>query len=197
MRHSASHVMAGAVQELFPEARFAIGPPIEDGFYYDFDLPRPLTPDDLRLVEEGMRRAIAAEHPFSQEEMSQEEARKLFAGQPYKLELLDDIPDDTVSIYHHGDFIDLCRGPHLPSTAEVKAFKLLSISGAYWRGDEKRPMLQRIYGTVFETEEQLQDYLLRLETASIDAYQRLVDHWLVSELGIDRYFTYIVTKQVK
>ncbi|MEE9202632.1 MAG: threonine--tRNA ligase, partial [Dehalococcoidia bacterium] len=107
MRHSASHVMAGAVQELFPEAKFAIGPPIEDGFYYDFDLNRPLTPEDLPHIEEAMRRAIAAAHPFHREEMTRDEARKLFADQPYKLELLDEIPDETVSIYRHGDFVDL------------------------------------------------------------------------------------------
>jgi threonyl-tRNA synthetase len=173
MRHSASHVMAGAVQELFPEARFAIGPPIEDGFYYDFDLPRPLTPEDLPRIEEVMRRAIAAGHPFHREEMTREEARKLFAGQPYKLELLDEIPDEQVSIYRHGDFVDLCRGPHLATTGEVKTFKLLSTSGAYWRGDERRPMLQRIYGTAFETDQELQDYLHRLEEAQQRDHRKL------------------------
>ena len=159
MRHSASHVMAEAVQYLFPGAKFGIGPTIENGFYYDFELPRPLTPEDLPLIENKMREIISQNVPFVMEEMSKDEARKLFTTQPYKLELIDEIPDTTVTIYKQGSFTDLCRGPHLASTGEVKAFKLTHLAGAYWRGDEKRPMLQRIYGVAFESQEELDDYL--------------------------------------
>ena len=173
IRHSAAHILAEAVQKLFPEAKFGIGPPTAEGFYYDFDLPRSLTPDDLSQIEELMRESIAADHPFIREEVSQEEARRIFASQPYKLELLEEIPDEKVTIYRQGNFVDLCRGPHVASTGEVKAFKLLSIAGAYWRGDEGRPMLQRIYGTAFETPEELQDYLAKLEEASRRDHRRL------------------------
>jgi len=159
MRHSASHVMAEAVQYLFPGAKFGIGPTIENGFYYDFELPRPLTPEDLPVIENKMKEIISQNVPFVMEEMSKDEARKLFATQPYKLELIDEIPDTTVTIYKQGSFTDLCRGPHLASTGEVKAFKLTHLAGAYWRGDEKRPMLQRIYGVAFESQEELDDYL--------------------------------------
>ncbi len=159
MRHSASHIMAEAVQCLFPEAKFGIGPTIENGFYYDFELPRPLTPEDLPVIENKMREIISQNVPFVTEEMSKDEARKLFATQPYKLELIDEIPDTSVTIYKQGSFTDLCRGPHLATTGEVKAFKLTHLAGAYWRGDEKRPMLQRIYGVAFESQEELDDYL--------------------------------------
>jgi threonyl-tRNA synthetase len=159
MRHSASHIMAEAVQYLFPEAKFGIGPTIESGFYYDFELPRPLTPEDLPVIENKMREIISQNLPFAAEEMSKDEARKLFATQPYKLELINEITDNTVTIYKQGSFTDLCRGPHLASTGEVKAFKLTHIAGAYWRGDEKRPMLQRIYGVAFESQKELDDYL--------------------------------------
>jgi threonyl-tRNA synthetase len=160
MRHSASHVMAEAVQYLFPEARFGIGPNIEDGFYYDFELPRPLTPEDLPLIENKMRELISRDVPFVTREISRDEARKLFASQPYKLELIDEIPDNNVTVYKQGSFTDLCRGPHVSSTGEVKALKLTHLAGAYWRGDEKRPMLQRIYGVAFESQQELDDYLL-------------------------------------
>jgi len=159
MRHSASHIMAEAVQCLFSEAKFGIGPTIENGFYYDFELPRPLTPEDLPVIENKMRVIISQNVPFIMEEMSKDEARKIFATQPYKLELIDEIPDTTVTTYKQGSFTDLCRGPHLASTGEVKAFKLTHLAGAYWRGDEKRPMLQRIYGVAFESQEELDDYL--------------------------------------
>jgi len=159
MRHSASHIMAEAVQYLFPGAKFGIGPTIENGFYYDFELQRPLTPEDLPVIENKMREIISQDVPFVMEEMSKDEARKLFATQPYKLELINEIPDTTVTIYKQGSFTDLCRGPHLTSTGEVKAFKLTHLAGAYWRGDEKRPMLQRIYGVAFESQEELDDYL--------------------------------------
>ena len=159
MRHSASHVMAEAVQYLFPEAKFGIGPTIENGFYYDFELPRPLTPEDLPVIKNKMKEIISQNVPFVTEEISKDEARKLFATQPYKLELINEIPDTSVTIYKQGSFTDLCRGPHLASTGEVKAFKLTHLAGAYWRGDEKRPMLQRIYGVAFESQEELDDYL--------------------------------------
>ena len=165
MRHSTSHVMAEAVQLLFPDARFGIGPSIEDGFYYDFELPRSLTPDDLTTIESKMKEIIAANTPFVYQRASKEEARQIFSDQPYKLELIDELPDDEISIYRQGSFTDLCRGPHLASTGEVKTFKLTSSAGAYWRGDERRPMLQRIYGVAFEDETQLNEYLDRLEEA--------------------------------
>lgn len=165
MRHSAAHMMAEVVQAMFPEAKFGIGPAIENGFYYDFDLPRPLTPDDLPLIEAKMSEIIAANLPFSREEVTKEEARRLFAGQPYKLELIDEITEEKVSLYRQGSFVDLCRGPHVAATGEIKAFKLLSIAGAYWRGDESRPMLQRIYGVALATKELLAEHLKNLEEA--------------------------------
>ncbi|MFC1965006.1 threonine--tRNA ligase, partial [Chloroflexota bacterium] len=153
VRHSAAHVMAETVQSIFPDAKFAIGPAIEDGFYYDFDLPRSLSPDDLPVIENKMSEIISANLPFTNKEVAKEEAQELFASQPYKLELIDEIPDEKVSLYQQGSFIDLCRGPHVSSTGEIKAFKLTSIAGAYWRGEESRPMLQRIYGVAFDTKE--------------------------------------------
>jgi threonyl-tRNA synthetase len=173
MRHSAAHVMAEAVESLFPEAKFGIGPSIEDGFYYDFDLPRSLTPEDLPVIDDGMRAIIVQNVPFIREEVSKEEARKIFARQPYKLELIDEIPDEKVTIYKQGSFTDLCRGPHVASTGEMKAFKLTHIAGAYWRGDEKRPMLQRIYGVAFESEAELVDYLARQAEAMRRDHRRL------------------------
>jgi threonyl-tRNA synthetase len=173
MRHSASHIMAEAVLSQFPEAKLAIGPPIENGFYYDFDLPRSLTPEDLAAIDERMRQSIAADHPFSREELPKEEARRLFADQPYKLELIEDIEGDKVTLYRHASFVDLCAGPHVASTGEVKAFKLTSVAGAYWRGDERRPMLQRIYGALFETQGDLDEYLNRLEEAQRRDHRRL------------------------
>ncbi|MFO8009246.1 MAG: threonine--tRNA ligase [Dehalococcoidia bacterium] len=174
IRHSASHVMAEAVQSLFPEAKFGIGPATEDGFYYDFELPRSLIPDDLAAIEERMRESIEADAPFSREEISREEALKVFQSQPYKIELINEMEDSVVSIYRQGSFTDLCRGPHVASTGEIKAYKLLSIAGAYWRGDEKRSMLQRIYGTAFETRAELEDYLKRLEEIEARDHRRLV-----------------------
>jgi len=173
LRHSASHIMAEAVLSLFPDAKLGIGPPIDTGFYYDFDLPRSLTLDDLKVIEERMRQSISGDQPFVQQEVSKEEARRLFAQQPYKLELIEEIADEKVSTYRHGDFLDLCAGPHLASTGQVRAFKLTSIAGAYWRGDERRPMLQRIYGALFETEEELADHLRRLEEAQRRDHRRL------------------------
>jgi threonyl-tRNA synthetase len=169
MRHSASHVMAEAVQSLFPEAKFGIGPMIENGFYYDFELPRALVPEDLPVIENKMKEIISQDVPFISEKISKDQARRLFATQPYKLELIDEIADTGVTVYRQGSFTDLCRGPHLASTGDVKAFKLTHLAGAYWRGDEKRPMLQRVYGVAFESPEELDGYLaLQAEAAKRD-----------------------------
>jgi len=173
MRHSAAHVMAEAVQSIFPDAKFGIGPAIDNGFYYDFDLPRSLTPEDLPLIEAKMKEIIASNLPFVREEISKEKARQLFGAQPYKLELIDEIPDEKVSIYRQGSFVDLCRGPHVSSTGKIEAFKLISIAGAYWRGDEHRPMLQRIYGVAFNTKEALAEYLRRIEEAARRDHRKL------------------------
>jgi threonyl-tRNA synthetase len=173
MRHSAAHVLAEAVLAIFPEAKFAIGPAIEDGFYYDFDLPRPLKPEDLPAIEKKMVEIVKADLPFTHREVNKQEARKLFDGQPYKLELIDEIVDDKVGIYQQGKFTDLCRGPHVSSTGEIGAFKLTSIAGAYWRGDEHKPMLQRIYGVAFPTQPELDDYLGKIEEAKKRDHRRL------------------------
>ncbi len=175
-RHSLGHVMAEAVLSMFPEAKFGIGPDIDAGFYYDFDLPRALTPEDLAEVEQRMRRILKEGRRFERSEISREEARALFAEQPYKLELIRDLPEgEAISIYTQGRFVDLCRGPHVEDTKQIeaRAFKLLSIAGAYWRGDEKRPMLQRIYGTAWETKEELEVYLKRLEEIERRDHRRL------------------------
>ena len=174
MRHSAAHVMADAVLQLFPEAKIGIGPPTEDGFYYDFEVSRPFTPEDLEQIEAIMRQTIAGDHPFEMEVIGREEARNLFSHQPYKLELIDGIPDEeTLSTYSHGAFVDLCQGPHVGSTGAITASKLLSVAGAYWRGDEGRTMLQRIYGTAFETYDALQKHLELLEEAEKRDHRRL------------------------
>jgi threonyl-tRNA synthetase len=165
--------MAEAVLSIFPDAKFAIGPAIEDGFYYDFDLPRPLTPEDLPVIEKKMGEIVKANSPFKHREITKTEAKKLFAKQPYKLELLEDINDDKVGVYEQGNFTDLCRGPHINSTGEIKAFKLTSIAGAYWRGDEHNAMLQRIYGVAFGSQKELDDYLTRLEEAKKRDHRKL------------------------
>ncbi len=159
MRHSAAHVMAQAVQFLFPEAKFGIGPAIENGFYYDFELPRALKLEDLTAIESKMKEIIDANLRFTIGEMNKEAAHQLFAAQPYKLDLINEFPDTSVTIYRQGNFTDLCRGPHVASTGEIKALKLTHIAGAYWRGDERRPMLQRIYGIAFDSQTELEDYL--------------------------------------
>ena len=174
LRHSASHIMAEAVQSLFPDAKFGVGPVIENGFYYDFDLPRPLTPDDLPSIEKLMSKIIARNTPFTYEEASKDDARRIFVSQPYKLELIDEIQEERVGIYRQGQFTDLCRGPHVKSTGEVKAFKLLNIAGAYWRGDEKRPMLQRIYGAAFETQAELDEHIKKLAEIEARDHRRLI-----------------------
>ncbi|MFO7711709.1 MAG: threonine--tRNA ligase [Dehalococcoidia bacterium] len=173
MHHSAAHIMAEAVQQLFAEAKFGIGPAIESGFYYDFDLSRPLTLDDLPLIESKMREIIANDETFILQEMSKDEARNLFARQPYKLELIDEIPDATVTVYRQGAFVDLCRGPHLDTTGGVKEFKLTHIAGAYWRGDDKQPMLQRIYGVAFGSRDELEECLWRQEEAAKRDHRKL------------------------
>jgi len=186
MRHSAAHVMAEAVQELFPGARFAIGPAIEDGFYYDMELPRPVTPEDLPAIEECMRASIAANHPFVHSEWPRKKALKYFKehDQPYKIELIENLPGETVGIEEQGPFLDLCRGQHVANTGEIGPFKLMRVAGAYWRGDEKRPMLQRIYGTAWFTQEDLDAYLERLEEAKRRDHRKLgkdLDLFMISE----------------
>jgi len=175
LRHTASHVMAEAVQELYPGTLLAIGPAIEDGFYYDFDTESTFGPEDLARIEERMAEIVAADKPLARREMSRSEAVEFFAerGEKYKVELLEELPDDTVSVYSQGDFVDLCRGPHLPSTGRLGAFKLLSLAGAYWRGDERNPMLQRIYGTAFPAQEQLDEFLRLREQAEQRDHRRL------------------------
>src|SRR6266540_3633484 len=187
LRHSAAHVMAEAVLEEFPEGKIAIGPPIEDGFYYDFDLPRPLTPEDLTAIEERMRRIIKGNYPFEYREVGADAARTLFADQPYKLELIDGLAhgldeygethhgDTVISTYKHDTFEDLCRGPHVERTGNIppEGFKLLSVAGAYWRGDASKPMLQRIYGTAWNSKAELDDYLFRLEEAKRRDHRKL------------------------
>ena len=166
LRHTASHILAQAVKRLFPKTRLGIGPAIEDGFYYDFDTEHGFVSDDLAIIEAEMARIIEENLPVCREIMSREEARALFEQmqEPFKLEILEEIPEDEpVSIYRQGEFVDLCAGPHVPSTGYVKAYKLLSIAGAYWRGDENRPMLQRIYGTAFMNQQDLEAHLARLE----------------------------------
>jgi len=189
LRHSASHVMAQAVVEKFPGAKLAIGPAIEDGFYYDFDLPRPLTPEDLEEIEGRMREIIAEGHDFVQKEMDEEEARQIFSDQPYKLELIDEIVstgmdehgeavhgEPKLSLYWDGEFVDLCRGPHVENTGDLNAdaIKLLSVAGAYWRGDEGRPMLQRIYGTAWDSAEELKEFLDWREEVERRDHRRLI-----------------------
>jgi len=200
--------MAQAVLEKFPEGKVAIGPPIENGFYYDFDLPQPLTPEDMEEIEARMREIIAEGHDFEYREVSAEEARRIFDDQPYKLELIDDIlsagtdeaarqgrpggepldEEPKLSIYKSGPFTDLCRGPHVSNTREINtdAIKLLNVAGAYWRGDERRPMLQRIYGTAWETSEQLEEYLWQREEAIRRDHRKLgreLDLFSIQELG--------------
>ncbi len=175
LRHSAAHVMAEAVKSLFPSARVTIGPDIENGYYYDFDYERPFTPEDLEKIEARMAESVARNYPFEREVVSVDQARKIFLdmNETYKLEILDDLEESTVTLYRHGDFVDLCRGPHIPSTGLLKAFKLTSVAGAYWRGDEKRPMLQRIYGTAFASPKDLKKHLAQLEEARKRDHRKL------------------------
>jgi threonyl-tRNA synthetase len=188
IRHSAAHVMAQAVVEMFPEAKYTIGPPVEDGFYYDFDLPRPLTPDDLAGIEKRMRQIIAGQYDFVKKVVSADEARQIFRDQPYKLELIEGLAQGgfdeygnplaekpEISIYTHDKFVDLCRGPHVQNTRFINpaAVKLMNVAGAYWRGDEKKPMLQRIYGTAWRNPQELEEYLWKLEEAKKRDHRKL------------------------
>jgi threonyl-tRNA synthetase len=166
LRHSSAHVLATAVRQLFPQAGIGFGPPIDDGFYYDFEVPRPFTPEDLERIEERMREVVKADYPFLREEVDRADARRRFKDDPLKLERLEELKDDEViSVYTDGPFVDLCRGPHVPSTGHVKHFKLLHGAGAYWRGDSRRQMLQRIYGTAYFTKDDLDADLRRREEA--------------------------------
>ena len=176
MRHSCAHLMAMAVKQLYPQAQLAIGPMIENGFYYDFAYSRPFTPDDLTLIENRMRELSREDIPFSRVEVSRAEAEDLFnsIGETYKCQIASDLPSDAVvSLYRQGAFVDLCRGPHVPSTGRIKAFKLTKVAGAYWRGDSKNTMLQRIYGTCWPDERSLSDYLVRIEEAAKRDHRKL------------------------
>ncbi|HXI45557.1 MAG TPA: threonine--tRNA ligase [Candidatus Acidoferrales bacterium] len=184
MRHSTAHVMAESVLDLFPGAKLGIGPAIADGFYYDFELPRALTPDDLAAIEERMHASVAADHAFVRKEVAFDDARAVEegSGQDFKVEILDDLaskaraadePPPEISFYEHGPFSDLCKGPHVASTGKIGPFKLLSVAGAYWRGDEKRPMLQRVYGTVWASREDLEQFLWRREEAKKRDHRKL------------------------
>ncbi len=173
LRHTASHILAQAVKRLFPQAKLAIGPPIKDGFYYDFLVDQPFCAEDLEKIEEEMRKISQADYPVEQLFFSAEEAKRILAFEPLKLELLKEIPGEQISFYRQGDFIDLCRGPHISSTGMVKYFKILSTAGAYWRGNEQREKLQRIYGTAFYTEEELQQYLHSIEEAKKRDHRKL------------------------
>ena len=175
-RHSASHLMAQAVKQLFPEAKVAIGPAVDDGFYYDFDIDHPFTPEDLEKIERKMAELVKADTPFVRHEVTKDDAIRFFSerGEQYKVEILRDLPDgERISQYQQGDFVDLCRGPHVPSTGKIKAFKLLTIAGAYWRGDERNKMLQRIYGTSFPSQKELTAHLEKIEEAKRRDHRKL------------------------
>lgn len=175
IRHSAAHIMACAVKRLFPAAKVTIGPSIDNGFYYDFDVARPFSPEDFEAIEREMQKIVDAATPFERSELSRDEAIALFEGmgETYKAEIIRDLPNQTVSLYRCGEFVDLCRGPHIPHAGFVKAFKLMSVAGAYWRGDEKNPMLSRIYGTAFADAKALKEHLHRIEEAKRRDHRKL------------------------
>ncbi|BEH10504.1 MULTISPECIES: threonine--tRNA ligase [Geobacter] len=175
IRHSTSHLMAQAVKQLFPTAKVTIGPAVETGFYYDFDVEPPFSPEDLARIEERMRELAKADIPVERQVLSRDEAVKLFRdmGEEYKVEIIEALPEENVSLYRQGDFVDLCRGPHLPSTSFCRAFKLTSLAGAYWRGDEKNKMLQRVYGTAFADKKELDAYLEKIEEAKRRDHRKL------------------------
>ena len=188
IRHSAAHIMAQAVQRLFPNTKVTIGPVIENGFFYDFDPEKPFTEEDLVKIEDEMKKIVKENYPFERSEMSAEEAKKFFAekGETYKVEIIDDLGEDTVSIYKQGEFVDLCRGTHIPSTGYLKAFKLMSTAGAYWRGDSNKKMLQRIYGVAFATKKELDEYLKMMEEAEKRDHRKLgkdLELFFISEYG--------------
>ncbi|MRR37659.1 TGS domain-containing protein, partial [bacterium] len=175
IRHSTSHLMAQAVKDLFPQAKVTIGPAVENGFYYDFDVDHAFTPEDLERIEARMQEIAKSDLKLERQVISKDDAIKIFKdmGETYKVELIEAIGDDTVSLYRQGNFVDLCRGPHLPSTANCRAFKLTSLAGAYWRGDEKNKMLQRVYGTAFADKKELEAYLERIEEAKRRDHRKL------------------------
>jgi threonyl-tRNA synthetase len=175
LRHSTAHLMAQAVKRLFPEVQITIGPVIDNGFYYDFKRPEGFTPEDLTRIEETMRKIVDENLSVSREELPRAEAVRLFRdmGEHYKVEIIEGLPEDTVSLYRQGEFVDLCRGPHVPSTGKIPAFRLTSVAGAYWRGDSKNEMLQRIYGTAWASEKDLEAYLKRIEEAKQRDHRRV------------------------
>ena len=188
LRHSAAHIMAQAVQRVFPGTKVTIGPVIENGFFYDFDPVKPFAEEDLIIIEKEMEKIVKENHQFTREEMTAADAKKLFAemGEDYKQEIIDDLGVESVSIYKQGEFVDLCRGTHLPSTGYLKAFKLMSTAGAYWRGDSNKKMLQRIYGVAFPTKKELDDYLILLEEAERRDHRKLgkqLDLFFLDEHG--------------
>src|ERR687885_260197 len=173
LRHSTAHAMAQAILELYPGSKLTIGPPVENGFYYDIDVAGRITDEDLPRIEDRMREIAARDLPIEREEVSKAEAEALYEDNPYKLEIIEDLEDGDISVYRQGDFFDLCRGPHVPSTGRLGAFKLQNIAGAYWRGDEKNPMLTRVYGTAWPTEKELKAYLRRLEEARARDHRKI------------------------
>ena len=176
IRHSTSHILAQAVKRLYPDVKLAIGPTIEDGFYYDFDTDTPFSPEDLEKLEAEMKKIVKENLKIERFELPRAEAVKLMEelGEPYKVELINDLPEgEVISFYKQGEFTDLCRGPHIAYTAKVKAYKLLSSTGAYWRGSEKNKMLQRIYGTAFKTKDELNEHLAKLEEAKKRDHNKL------------------------
>src|SRR5436190_12438083 len=177
LRHSSAHALATAVRQLFPQAQIGFGPPIEDGFYYDFDIGRPFTPEDIDAIEKKMGEVVQADYPFAREEVSRGEAKKRFRDDPLKLERIDDLKEgEVISVYTDGPFVDLCRGPHVHSTGKIQHFKLLHAAGAYWRGDERRQMLQRIYGTAWFSKQDLDQYITRLEEARKRDHRHIGKH---------------------
>src|SRR5919199_4015290 len=173
LRHSTAHTMAQAILEIYPGSKLTLGPPIENGFFYDIEVNGRITDEDLPRIEERMREIIERDLPIEREEIAKAEAERLYAENPYKLEIIRELEDDGISIYRQGDFFDLCRGPHVPSTGALGAFNLQNIAGAYWRGDEGNPMLTRVYGTAWPTQRQLDAYLRRLEEARKRDHRRL------------------------
>ena len=174
LRHSAAHILATAVRKIFPTAGIGFGPSIEDGFYYDFEVPRPFTPEDLETIETAMREVAVADYPFTRDVVDRDEANRRFADDALKLERISELKDDeTITVYTDGPFVDLCRGPHIPSTSRLKHFKLLSAAGAYWRGDERRQMLQRIYATAWFKKDDLELHLHRLEESKKRDHRRV------------------------
>src|SRR5215210_4855915 len=173
LRHSTAHAMAQAILELYPGSKLTIGPPIENGFYYDIDVLGRIADADLPRIEERMREIVARDLPIEREEVSKAEAEALYEDNPYKLEIICDLKDGDITIYRQGEFFDLCVGPHVPSTGRLGAFKLQNVAGAYWRGDETNPMLTRIYGTAWQTEKELKAYLRRLEEAKARDHRKL------------------------